>query len=83
MTKKDKSRIAHITNEFTSDEASDLILAEAFGWEAFGDKVKAAVHCKNLQPLLKKYNAPMGEGDMFGKLLEAWNKGHQSASIFA
>lgn len=70
--------------ELTTAQAADVVIAEGFGWQARKDgTAKAPAQCKNIAPLLKKYNGPVGGelSKVLCALLDAWNRGFQSCHL--
>ena len=64
-------------NQLTNDQASDIIIAESFGREAFNtESAKAPFQCKQLAPMLRKHNGPIGTG-IIDLLCKAWAKGQE------
>jgi hypothetical protein len=70
-------------NQLTSDQASDIIIAESFGRDAFiNASSKAPYQCKQLAPMLRKHDGPIGTG-IIDLLCKAWAKGQLTASLTA
>lgn len=66
-------------DDIATDEAADLILAESYGWYARKEGTASApAQCKDLQPLLAKYNGPVGSSSVLLALLQAWSRGYHS-----
>ena len=70
--------------KLTVEQAADLVIAEGFGWQARkSGTAKAPDQCKNFEPLLKKYNGPIGGelSKVLFALLDAWNRGFQNCHL--
>ena len=49
------------TATLTAEQAADIIIAESFGSDAFNNgSAKAPFQCKQLAPMLRKHNGPIG-----------------------
>ena len=71
------------SNQLTNDQASDIIIAESFGSDAFkNNSAKAPYQCKQLAPMLRKHAGPIGTG-IIDLLCKAWAKGQLTASLSA
>jgi len=69
--------------QLTNDQASDIIIAESFGRDAFkSGAAKAPVQDKRLYAMIVKHSGPIGTG-IVSLLCAAWNKGQLSASLEA
>jgi len=71
-------------NDFNTDEASDIIIAEGLGWKAFSEGIMAGAHDPELCELIAKHKvAGQMISDMAIILMKAWNKGKTAASVAA
>lgn len=71
------------TAQLTTDQAADIIIAESFGSDAFyTGSANAPFQCKQLAPMLRKHNGPIGTG-IIDLLCKAWAKGQLTASLVA
>ena len=69
--------------QLTAEQAADIIIAESFGSDAFNNgSAKAPFQCKQLAPMLRKHDGPIGTG-IIDLLCKAWAKGQLTASLVA
>ena len=70
----------NMKNTITNDQASDIIIAESYGTEAFKNgSAKAPFQDKRLYAMLQKHSGPIGTG-LVNLLCQAWTKGQLTAS---